>query len=45
MMQSVGPDLHEEASDPVRTARTPEYSPGLPSKHAGSLGWGPDPFE
>jgi hypothetical protein len=41
-MQSVGPDLYEEAPDPVRTARTPKYGPGLPSKRAGSLGWGPD---
>jgi hypothetical protein len=30
---------------PVRTARTPKYGPGLPSKRAGSLGWGPDPSE
>jgi hypothetical protein len=30
---------------PVRTTRTPDYGPGLPSKHVGSLGWGPDPSE
>ena len=28
----------------VRTTRTPDYA-GLPSKHAWSLGWGPDPSE
>jgi hypothetical protein len=27
----------------VRTTQTPGYGPGLPSRHVGSLGWGPDP--
>jgi hypothetical protein len=30
---------------PIRIARTPDYGLGLPSKHVGSLGWGPDPSE
>jgi hypothetical protein len=30
---------------PVHTTRTPDYDPELPSKHVGSLGWGPDPSE
>jgi hypothetical protein len=30
---------------PVRTTRTLDYDPELPSKHVGSLGWGPDPSE
>jgi hypothetical protein len=34
-----------EHRTPVRITRTPDYGPGLPSKHAGSLGWGPDPSE
>jgi hypothetical protein len=42
---SVGPDLREGAPAPVCTTRTPDYGPGLPSKHVGSLGWGPDPSE
>jgi hypothetical protein len=32
-----------EHRTPVRTTRTPDYDPGLPSKHAGFLEWGPDP--
>jgi hypothetical protein len=36
-MQSVGPNLHKEAPDPVRTTRTPEYGPGLPSSMLGPL--------
>jgi hypothetical protein len=34
----VEPDLREGH-------QTPDYGPGPPSKHAGSLGWGPDPSE
>jgi hypothetical protein len=30
---------------PVRTTQTPDYGSGLPSKHAETLGWGPDPSE
>jgi hypothetical protein len=33
---SVGPDLRKKGPDP-------DYGPGLPSKHVGSLEWGPDP--
>jgi hypothetical protein len=34
-----------EHRTPVSTTRTLDYGPGLPSKHARSLGWGPDLFE
>jgi hypothetical protein len=42
---SDGPDLHEGAPDPCTHNTNPDYGPGLPSKHAGSIGWGPDPSE
>jgi hypothetical protein len=35
----------EEHRTPVRTTRTPDYSPGLPRRHVGSLGWAPGPSE
>jgi hypothetical protein len=31
----------EEHRTPVRTTRTPDYGPGLPRRHVGSLGWAP----
>jgi hypothetical protein len=34
-----------EHRTPVRTTQTPNYGPGLPSKHVGSLGWGTDPSD
>jgi hypothetical protein len=34
-----------ERRTPVRTTQTPDCGPGLPSKRARSLGWGPDPSE
>jgi hypothetical protein len=34
-----------EHRTPVCTTQTPDCGQGLPSKHVGSLGWGPDPSE
>jgi hypothetical protein len=43
---SAGPDLREGTPDPcTHKLGPPDYGPGLPSQHARSLGWGPDPSE